>query len=215
MDITGAKQEIEFWEQFVKSDRFLKDWLSDVVTTELQGGQPEVVQAIKNILLVNKSAKVLDVGSGVYSILKGLVPDAQLYQYDVLGDHYKEIFDYKKYNIFSPVPIGVEDLNFEDTVGFDIVHMRNALDHCHDPKKGFQNLLNATKKGGILIIHGFVDEAISENWKGMHQWNITVKDNNLIISGKNGEALKEKSNILGTVKTLDTGKKWFIWIAQK
>jgi 2-polyprenyl-3-methyl-5-hydroxy-6-metoxy-1,4-benzoquinol methylase len=213
MEIKGANEEVDFWKEFVKTDRFLKDWLSDSVTTELQSGQSEVVDIIQYFITGNPEVKVLDLGSGVYSILKGLVLQENLYGSDILRDQYDEIFDYVGNGLRSPMKVAVEELN---SVGsYDIVHMRNALDHSSDPKKGIENIKRAVKRGGVAIVHGFVDEAINENWKGMHQWNLHLDGNKLICTGKKGVLFSEESNFFNLTKTLETGKKWFIWVWQK
>lgn len=213
MEIKGASEEIEFWKEFVKTDRFLKDWLSDSITTELQNGQPGVVNIIQNFL--KPDSKVLDLGSGVYSILKGLVPQKNLFGSDILRDQYYEIFDYAGNGLNPPMKLAVEELTGSES--YDIIHMRNALDHSYDPKKGVDNILKALKPGGIAIIHGFTNEAINENCKGMHQWNLDLSGPRLVCSDKKGVEFDIKSNRadLCDKYILDSGKEWFVWVYQK
>jgi len=219
-DKTGKEEEIRFWEKFVQTDRFLKDWCSNEVTSELLSGQHEVVNIIQDFLAHNPELEVLDVGSGVVSILTGLVPKENLTACDLLAEDYIKIFDYAKHGLHWPSSIPVELIQSEES--FDIVHMRNALDHSQDPMKGVHNLIKSLRKGGLLIIHGFTNEAIAENWKGMHQWNIDLEVSkgderlhNMFIKDKDGVEFGFTANYFSKKKILDTGKEWFIWILQK
>lgn len=210
--MTAAQQnELDFWKEFITTDQF-KSWLADGVTPELQEGQPEVVQLILSEYAQNKNLKLLDCGSGVISVLNGLIPAANIDAIDLLAEHYWKIFDYADRPKQQPYPISTEQLTEQQT--YDIVHMRNALDHTEDATDSFHNLYAATKKGGCLIIHGFENEGAYEKYQGLHQWNMRVENNDLIIADKQGEVLRHRGT-RGINKTLPTGKKYFIWMLQK
>jgi SAM-dependent methyltransferase len=199
--IKAIAHELKFWKEFVKTPRFLNGWVRNIKTPELH--EP-VVPYVKG--------KVLDLGSGVVSILNGTVKD--LVPCDPLGELYECVFDYKKYNLPVPLPIAGEDIEFKNE--FDVVHISNALDHSQDPNKVFKNMLRATKD--LIIIQGFENEALFENWQGFHQWNMTLEGQTLKISGKEKVNLNSDDYklevILSQLIPLDN-KNWIIFIAKK
>lgn len=199
--IKAIAHELKFWKEFVKTPRFLNGWVKNVKTPELH--EP-VVNYVKG--------KVLDLGSGVVSILNGTVKD--LTPCDPLGELYECVFDYKKYNLPAPLPIAGEDIDFNNE--FDVVHISNALDHSQDPKKVFENMLRATKD--LIIIQGFEKEALFENWQGFHQWNMTLEGQTLKISGKEKVNLNSDDYKLEVIlsRLIQIGNKnWIIFIAKK
>ncbi len=209
--------ELTFWKGFVKTDRFLSGWVKNIPTPELR------VQ-VRDFIWANlpKGGKVLDVGSGVVSILNGTVPNHLLTAADPLGNLYSIIFDYKKHGLRQPDPIAGEMLSDFYKQEFDIVHMSNALDHSQEPIFCISNLIDCCKKDGHVIIQGFENEAIAEDWQGFHQFNITVDENGVFeISDK--EAGREIDPVkMGWIRSMscekiitETGKSWFIWIGKK
>jgi len=209
--INGSDHEIEFWKGFVKTERFLNGWVPAIKTPELN---ETVADFIKEHIPMHGS--ILDSGSGVVSILNGLLPgNFKLLAADLLGEEYEKIFDYPAHGLIAPLAVGAEDLPFDNL--FDIVHMSNALDHTQDPKKAYERLWAACKPGGYLIIQGFENEANHENWKGMHQWNIHLdqKTNILVIDGKDGHYVGLVNPVHASLTIFENNKSWFIWIAQK
>jgi ubiquinone/menaquinone biosynthesis C-methylase UbiE len=212
LELKGIGHELKFWKGFVQTNRFLSDWVGKIVTPELAIDQAEVVVAIQRKL--TKNTKVLDLGSGVVSILNGLVPANQLTAADPLGELYECIFDYNQYKLSPPVPFPAEELPQEWTGTFDIVHMRNALDHSQNPMKVLENIFRVKKTGGIVIIHGFCNEAIQEKWQGFHQWNISLDENgDLIIVDANNKKETILNKTFSHTKKISIGREWFIWMA--
>lgn len=210
--IQGADHEINFWKEFVKTERFLGGWVGQGKTPELNN---IVYDFIKNNLPFG--GKVLDCGSGVCSILNGTVPNKDLMVTDLLGAEYGKIFDYSKHDIVQPIPLGCEDLPYREQ--FDIVHISNALDHTQQPNIAFQKLLEAVKKDGYLIVQGFENEANHEQWAGFHQFNISLDHKDLVIQGKNdawvfGTDLYEVV-IAERIFIEMLGREWFIFIVKK
>lgn len=203
LELHGIYHELAFWQQFVKTDRFLKGWVGKVKTPELN---QEVADFIKSV----PHETVLDVGSGVCSILNGLV---NVTPCDPLGDLYKLVFDFERYKLKAPLPIPAEELNFKNE--FDIVHISNALDHTQDPRKALDYLLQAVKPEGYLIVQGFFNEATHENWQGFHQWDISLDDYGcMVILGKqNKTIIAWPPHKYSTVSLLS--RDWYYWIIKK
>lgn len=208
LELYGIKHELSFWQQFVKTERFLRGWVQDHKT-------PELNNFVHNFILEKfySGFKVLDVGSGVVSILNGTIPKSHITACDPLGGLYELVFDYKRYGIKPPLPIPAEEMTFDSE--FDIVHASNALDHCQDPITAYYRLLLACNDKGYLIIQGFENEAEYENYSGFHQWNIRLTETKeLVISNKDGIVEIFNNPFYAERIKLDTGKDWFIWIVQ-
>lgn len=206
-ELKAIYHELNFWQGFVKTKRFLEGWVRNVKTPELQ-------QSVYDFIQKGPHAKVMDVGSGVVSILNGSVPKENLVAVDPLGDLYRIVFDYEKHGIRPPVAIPAEEIEEQ---GFDIVHCSNALDHTQNPAEAFKNLLAATKKGGHLIIQCFENEAIYEKYEGFHRWNLTLPDLQIRIENKEGDHafLTGDFEVVHTEKVQFESKTWFIFICKK
>ncbi len=203
--INGSEHEINFWKGLVKTERF-QQWLAPVKT-------PELNNSVYEFILKQKPRKVLDCGSGVCSILTGTVPNDKLIACDLLADEYAKIFDYSKYDVFRPFPLGCEELQWEDE--FDIVHISNALDHTQNPMLSFQKLYQAVAPGGWLIIQSFENEGKHENWKGFHQWNLHVETDydlgpTLVIESKNGQPYVCALTNYEVIPVKHLKRNWFI-----
>ena len=202
-ELHGIYHELNFWKGFVKTDRFINGWVSNKKTPELN---QFVADFIKNV----PHETVLDIGSGVVSILNGLVPVTAA---DPLGDLYKLVFDYPKHKLTAPIPCPAEELPYN--AEFDIVHCSNAIDHTQNPILAYSKMMDAVKPGGYLIIQGFENEGTFENWEGFHQNDISVEANTLCLKNQKGHlaVIDTKPTELHFVEF--EAKRWYIWIKQK
>ena len=203
LELHGIYHELSFWKEFVKTKRFLEGWVGKQKT-------PELNQEVADFILSVPHESVLDVGSGVCSLLNGLV---NVTTCDPLGDLYKLVFDYERHKLVAPYPIPAEEMSFNSL--FDIVHISNALDHTQNPLKALEKLIQAVKPGGYLIVQGFANEASHEKWQGFHQWNINIEKHGLMTIGS-----KESENIAAwppyKFKIIEINEKnWFYWIVKK
>lgn len=202
LELHGIYHELAFWQRFVKTDRFIKGWVGNQKT-------PELNQEVAEFILSVPHESVLDVGSGAVSLLNGLV---NVTACDPLGDLYRLVFDYDKYKLKSPLPIPAEELEYKNE--FDIVHISNALDHTQNPMNALNRLLQAVKPGGYLIVQGFVNEASHEGWQGFHQWDISIDDNGTMII--KGEIHEYTVVWEAKYKLLPTNERfWYYWIVKK
>ena len=210
-ELKAIAHELGFWKGFVRSSRFLHGWVKDVRTPELHQTVYDFIRSVPN-------GKVMDVGSGVVSILNGSFPSTtHLLPVDPLGDLYGFIFDYEKHTMIQPVACPCEELTENGLKDFDIVHSSNSLDHMQDPVLAFENMLNATKKGGYAIVQCFENEAIYENYEGFHKWNLTLPDQLIRVENKEGDSafLTGNFEVVKTEIVKFEDKNWFIWMAKK
>lgn len=60
---------------------------------------------------------------------------------------------------------------------FDIVHIRNALDHTMDPLHGLRQMLQITRPGGwVLLRHARNEGSPGQFQVGLHQWSFDATD---------------------------------------
>lgn len=211
--MAGIAHELSFWKEFVQTPRFLDGWVADIKTPELT---PDIYEWLIK-LPRQRILKVLDVGSGVVSILNGTFPKENITTVDPLGSLYPIIFDYQKYGIAPPIGCGGEEMDFENV--FDIVHMSNAIDHSQDPGGCFRKLMAAARPGGIVVVQGFENEAISEDWQGFHQWNFTMnaESGEVTYSGRDGKPIPLRGNQVFSryLPNHHGDRAWFISVWQK
>lgn len=199
-ELHGIYHELNFWRGFVKTERFLHGWVG-------KGKTPELQQYVADFIKSVPHEKVADVGSGVVSILNGLVPVTPI---DPLGELYQLVFDYRAHKLAHPLPYPAEEIPAMNA--FDIVHCSNALDHTQNVLFSFQQLCVAAKPGGYVIVQGFENEGTHENWQGFHQNDIYVDDNALWLKYQDGEPhlIDDEPHDLQILTLND--KRWFIWI---
>ena len=216
---TGFQHELSFWEGFIQTDRFKQNWISDTPNPELQ---PESAGIILAEIEGKTKYRVLDLGSGVVSILRGTIPTKNLTACDPLADKYREIFDYDAHKIKPPDCYQGENLGYKDGQ-FDVVHISNAIDHTENPAAVLSEMERTCKKGGLIIISGFVNEGEHERYKGLHQWNARIvagidernhvldvnrdgKKGGFIVNARYGGKLVHAETI-----RLETGRDYFIY----
>jgi SAM-dependent methyltransferase len=237
----GFAHEIEFWKGFVKSERFLNNWVFPEQNPEIRANHPDVAKCFddfyaqwvaeqggeKEVEPDHMRPHVLDVGSGALSWIKGLIR-MRLYSCDPLAHEYREIFDYHSHpNAINYIPhkVSAEELSKEYPENFfDIVHCSNALDHTQNPYKAILEMERVCRPGGMILIQGFENEAIHEDWKGLHQWNIRQCKTHLEVRSKEdhetGSVLsyldhKPDEIIYANTTTIQTGahaeRNWFVF----
>lgn len=206
--------ELQFWKEFVKTERFLEDWCSNKKTGELHQEVYDFIQAIPDY----RYKKAMDIGSGAVSILKGTLPGDNITTTDALACLYKIIFDYRERGIKPPLTFCGEELDKYFHEEFDIVHCSNAIDHTQEPIKVFQNMMHVCRKGGYVIVQGFENEAVCENWSGFHQWNFAMTaGGSVYYTDKNGNSKSFQGEVVfhKRKENVYKGKTWFICIWKK
>ncbi|CAK9074625.1 unnamed protein product [Durusdinium trenchii] len=60
---------------------------------------------------------------------------------------------------------------------FDVVHMRNSLDHANDPLMGILELIWVARPGGWVLLRHARNEGVAGHFQlGLHQWAFDVED---------------------------------------
>lgn len=203
----GAEHELEFWRGFVLTERF-KDWIAPKPT-------PELRSIVREFLVERPFARVLDVGSGVVSLLHGTVPQDRLVAADPLATEYATFFDYREHGIEPPIQASAEDLSFHGE--FDVVHMSNALDHSGDPVRAMEGLFRAVKPGGWVIVQTFEDEGRHQGYAGLHQWDLRIDEDGRTLLARDREGAEYDLGSADRVWRLlvpHMERHWVIWMRQ-
>lgn len=222
----GFKHELGFWGWFVESPRFLINWVRPKQNPEIRANHPDVAKCFDDFSAdwqEDHPIMILDVGSGVLPWIKGILgTKASIIACDPLAEEYAKIFDYALHGQEAPVKAFAESLSFGDN-SFDIVHCSNALDHTQNPYKAILEMERVCRPGGMILIQGFENEAVHENWQGLHQWNIALgfsapEGSVMKIEGKEPENYvlhRPESVIYANTRTIQTGphteRNWFVF----
>lgn len=170
----GIPSEINFWSKYIF---YNKDTLFKEKDFEFE----EFINA--------KNTKFLDVGSGPSSCVgtRTRKTNLKFFAVDPLAHIYELIKKENNLNtIINPTFAMVECLNEKFTENeFDIVHMRNALDHSFNPIYGILQMLYVVNIGGKVILRHIENEALAQNYQGFHQWNLCATENDYIIWRQN------------------------------
>ncbi len=199
----NIKSELHFWDIYFKtrgldSPEDFKQRLDPSMRL-----QDELVP----LLPKNQSeVRILDVGAGPLTyigkqypgyILKIEATDPLAPDYDVLLDRYK---------ISPPVRTVSGDAekltaSFPENT-FDIVHARNCIDHAYSPENAVLEMIRVTKPGCYVLMQHAPNEAISQNWAGLHNWNFSAENGDFIISSKNSRInFTQKYKDICTIRT--------------
>jgi SAM-dependent methyltransferase len=205
--------EIGFWEQIISGTHPNQEWCSDFRerasgTRTLPGSLTKYVQEIDPARL-----KILDVGSGPHTVL-GPNFDGRsidIVCVDPLADQYNATM--QKADITPAIPVikcdgeRLTDLFPANT--FHLVYSRNAIDHSYDPALVVQQMVDVCAPGGVVYICGIVNEAVRENFRGLHQWNFMPVEGDMIV-WRPETVISLKHHLTNTAAVKATGGEWYI-----
>jgi hypothetical protein len=182
--ILGIESETRFWKLWFETKGL--QWKDDYQKRISDNMDFNLENYLENNV---KETVVLDVGSGPISSCgtKTNKTNLRICAVDPLAYIYKTLKEKSGITTgLSPDFCMVERLSekFEHN-SFDIVHMRNALDHSYNAVFGIFQLLFICKIGGKVVLQHVKNEAENEKYTGFHQWNLCVENNNFIIWRQN------------------------------
>ena len=132
--------------------------------------------------------KVLDFGAGVASSLlylqrRGL---AHLTAVDALGGEFQQLHALHGLEIPVPSQRGIGEFLDEQFApeSFDLVHVRNALDHTQSPALVWLNLFHLVRVDGVLCHSHAIREATAEHWHQLHQFDLYPVEDSLWIEDR-------------------------------
>lgn len=182
--VNGIPYEVAFWSSIynnTKSRNKLFTW------TQNNCGVNQELFNLNEFLSDKKHSTVLDVGCGMSFRTKYLLEghEVNLQYVDPLADFFNKIAVKKKVNV-PTIRFGMlEYLSaFYEAETTPLIFIFNALDHSHDPIKGLFECFEVLTIGGIIYLQHHNNEAETESYRGFHQFNITIINQELIIWNK-------------------------------
>lgn len=105
---------------------------------------------------------------------------------DPLADVYRSIHRRygSEYNIVCVSGYGEQLHELFPQGFFHLGYTQNAIDHSQSPDAFIKSLYHVTMPGGYLILHGFIREGTAAHWLGLHQWDIDVEGDDLVLSNR-------------------------------
>ena len=179
----GVANEIEFWRQVISGEGPNGHYRSDILNRIRP--QAQIQAYLRPYLPKQGVPKILDVAAGPVSNVGWMDGDRPLdvTAVDALAAEFNAILD--EFGLEPPQRTLASDGEQLETLfnaeEFDIVHIRNGLDHCYEPLKVLDQALRVTRRGGTVMIVGYLNEAEFESYIGLHQWNVDVQDGDVVI----------------------------------
>lgn len=180
----GIKPEVQFWRGVIFGSEKRPTWQQNFLE-RCNPEKPFEKKLAGFFTRPLREARVLDVGAGPVSVL-GWVHNGikiNITAVDPLADQYNALLDEAK--IVPPVRTtacdGEKLTDIFPQNSFDVVHMRNALDHSYDPVRVISQAMAVARPGGSFVIRTHVNEAVHEEYAGFHQWNICLENEHLVV----------------------------------
>lgn len=184
----GVYSEIGFWDGFLREEggKYHTDYLERF--DPALPLQPELVELVT--LPQGETLRVLDVGAGPLTWVGRTSPDwtIEITAVDPLADAYDQLL--AAHHLTPPVRTrnaAAEELRrVFRPASFDLVTARNCLDHALDPIDAIRQMIELVKPGGSVFLAHAVNEAITNQYDGLHQWNFRLDGEDFVIedSGK-------------------------------
>ena len=179
----GAKREVSYWRRCVAMKGSLAG--HEKIQDRLDPSLPLQDYVTKVLDPKATSVSILDVGAGPLTALGKKAPgyEIQITAVDALADDYDKIL-----RTHGVVPVVRTEacpteglLNRYRAEQFDIVHVRNALDHHYDVLLALQQMLAVTKVGGLMILRHSANEAQHQGYLALHQWNFCIEADDFLV----------------------------------
>lgn len=178
---SALKDEVGFWVRRVKELREKGD---------VRFREREFVYPYDSEVIFTENDSILDVGCGPLPVFGNRI-NGKIIQYipvDPLAHQYKKLL--KEQDIILPLEPKfaiMEILTYfykENTMDYVIIN--NALDHCIDILRAFIECFRVVKIGGYFLMRHWEGEGLHNVYAGLHQWNITCTETDLICFNESG-----------------------------
>lgn len=178
--------EIDYWARYIGTDgaEYPDDFQFRLRNDTLISSRDDhLANMISRV--ISQEISILDVGSGPLTNLgkQVLGKSITITACDPLADIYNRLIERR--GLTAPVKTTFADAenlsHFFLPQSFDVVHCANALDHSYDPLSAIIEMLKVVKPGGFIKLGHFENEAVSENYHGLHQWNFTERSGDFVI----------------------------------
>lgn len=185
---SALPEELSFWEYWLTTD---DQEVAPSRENRLQALERPLIDRLASSAAAGEQVRVLDVGAGPLTTLGTLIDGrrAEVVAVDPLADHYARLLE--RAGIEPPIPTiygeGEKLVSQFGENSFHGVYCANALDHCYAPMQVFRQMVSVVKPGGLVEVLCFNNVGEMERYQGLHQWNITVRDDRPVIWSKSQE----------------------------
>lgn len=175
---SALDSEVRFWE------RTLKNWKE--LTNRFDPEQP-LIEVLAELVTAPEGStlKVIDVGAGLITCVGKRLPGYTIENtaVDALGDAYRGVLE--RAEVVPPVwteQLESEKLSqrFGENV-FDFSYARNTIDHGYSPIDAIREMVKVVKPGGFAVLEHAPDVAETEQYLGLHQWNLRCENGRFIV----------------------------------
>ena len=181
--VNGIPYEIAFWKGVFsnkKSRNKLFRWSK--YNSEIELANFDVQQFLSQ----QENPIIVDAGCGMSfrsgNKLNG--KELNVCYLDPLAPFYNEIIEKKKLDL-PKITFGfIEYLSAFVPDKASLIIVQNALDHSNNPLKGILECIESLKIGAVLYLRHKPNEAEAENYRGFHQYNISLENNEMLIWNK-------------------------------
>lgn len=181
----NLSEERDFWLRWLTEDAFAGD--RNLRIDSMRPLRGEFVQFLDPD---RRIYNILDVGSGPASPIGALLEGklVNLILTDPLADEYVKMLDsLRMFDVIRPLKVRGEELSKVFPEGyFDIVSCNNALDHCADPLAVIREMARVCRDSGWVHISSLVNVGVLENYHGLHQWNLELRDDRFVVWNRGG-----------------------------
>jgi SAM-dependent methyltransferase len=175
--------EVAFWREFLTTKGARYPGSYDERLDPRTPLQPEIEALID--AAPGSQVRLLDVGAGPLTFLGKTSArfDLEITAVDALGEQYGALLD----ELHVTPPVRTEACETERLSerlapnSFDLVAARNTLDHSYDPVRAIREMALCAKPDARLLLVHHPNTAESEEYRGMHQWNFQVRDEDLVV----------------------------------
>jgi SAM-dependent methyltransferase len=186
----GLPLEVEFWTKYLQTrgGEFPEEFRERLDPGAVMA-DPLILEAIA---ATNADpVRILDVGAGPLTALGKRDPHEPARNLEIVAiDPLANAYDRLLHECGITPPVRTRQCRGEDIVGvfgrqvFDIGYARNSLDHSIDPMVVIENLVEAVKPGGTIVLRHYRREGETMRYEQLHQWNFDVEDGRLVVWGK-------------------------------
>jgi SAM-dependent methyltransferase len=211
----GLTHETAFWTRIITGTHKRQDWVENMRqrAADALPFLPDLAPYVAAVSADAAVVRILDVGAGPVTIIGTATAPrpVEVIAVDPLAENYAALLAKHGLVPVTKTLIGDAETLSDLKLGeFDIVFSRNALDHSYDPMRAIEQMLKACKPGGVVYLAGHVNEATSNNYSGLHQWNFMPLDNgDLVIWRKGGPAISVRAALAGKAAVNAKGHDWY------